>query len=414
MIQIKDKHKCCGCEACIQVCTKNCISLVQDSEGFLYPNVNYSTCINCGICEKVCPIMNPREQTRPLEVWAAQNTDEEIRKQSSSGGIATKMAEKIIEEGGVVFGVIMNDKYEAVHTFADTKQQLTALMGSKYVQSRIGNSFKYVMNFLKSGKKVLFIGTPCQVSGLKQFLRKDYENLYTVDFICHGVPSPGVFKWYLQEEINKFADASNGRKKSVSLSPIHSIPKGDIQLPDGLKVMDIRFRDKREGWKKYSFDLRLAEASADGKQNTVSISANVTKNLFLRGFCLDLFLRPSCHQCHFRNFRSGSDITIADFWGQDNMFPEFDHDTGVSSVIIKTLKGQQFFKELGNLKKEEKSLDNVVRYNPSLIISKKEDYRRHKFWRLVGKYSFEDTVMKTIYLSWPERIISKIHELINR
>lgn len=414
MIQIIDKHKCCGCEACIQACPKNCISLAQDSEGFLYPNVNCSTCVDCGLCEKVCPIINQHGQTNPLEVWAAQNTDEEICKQSSSGGIATNLAEKIIEEGGVVFGVIMNDKHEAVHTFADTKQQLSAFMGSKYVQSRIGDSFKHVRSFLKSGKKVLFIGAPCQISGLKQFLRKDYENLYTVDFICHGIPSPGVFKWYLQDEINKYVSARKGRKNSVSISPIHSIPKGDIQLPDGLKVMDIRFRDKREGWKKYSFDLRLAEASADGKQNTVSISANVTKNLFLRGFCLDLYLRPSCHQCHFRNYRSGSDITIADFWGQDSMFPEFDHDTGVSSVIIKTLKGQQLFKELENLKKEERTIDDVVRYNPSLIISKKESYRRHKFWSLVGKYSFEDTVMKTINLSWPERILSKLYGFIRK
>ena len=414
MIQIIDKHKCCGCEACIQACPKNCISLVQDSEGFLYPNVNCTTCVDCGLCEKVCPIINKREQAKPLEVWAAQNTDEEIRKLSSSGGIATNLAEKIIEAGGVVFGVIMNDKHEAVHTFADTKQQLTAFMGSKYVQSRIGDSFKQVLHFLKSGKKVLFIGTPCQISGLKQFLRKDYENLYTVDFICHGVPSPGVFKWYLQEEINKFAAARKGRKNSVSIHPIHSIPKGDIHLPEGLKVMDIRFRDKREGWKKFSFDLRLAEASADGKQNTVSISANVTKNIFLKGFCLDLYLRPSCHQCHFRNYRSGSDITIADFWGQDSMFPEFDHDTGVSSVIIKTLKGKQLFKELDNLKKEEKTIEDVVRYNPSLIISKKESYRRHKFWRLVGKYSFEDSVMKTIHLSLPERVLSKFYELIGR
>lgn len=414
MIQIIDKHKCCGCEACIQACPKNCISLAQDSEGFLYPNVNCSTCVDCGLCEKVCPIINQHGQTNPLEVWAAQNTDEEICKQSSSGGIATNLAEKIIEEGGVVFGVIMNEKHEAVHTFADTKQQLSAFMGSKYVQSRIGDSFKHVRSFLKSGKKVLFIGTPCQISGLKQFLRKDYENLYTVDFICHGVPSPGVFKWYLQDEINKYVSARKGRKNSVSISPIHSIPKGDIQLPDGLKVMDIRFRDKREGWKKYSFDLRLAEASADGKQNTVSISANVTKNLFLRGFCLDLYLRPSCHQCHFRNYRSGSDITIADFWGQDSMFPEFDHDTGVSSVIIKTLKGQQLFKELENLRKEERTIDDVVRYNPSLIISKKENYRRHKFWSLVGKYSFEDTVMKTMNLSWPERILSKLYGFIRK
>lgn len=412
MIHIIDKHKCCGCEACVQACPKQCISFIQDSEGFLYPKVEIKKCVECGICEKVCPVINTRTQILPIQVWAAQNMDEEIRRQSSSGGIATMFAEKIIEEDGVVFGVIMNDKHEAVHTYADTKQQLTAFMGSKYTQSRTGNCFKHVMDFLKSGRKVLFIGTPCQIAGLKHFLRKDYENLYTIDFICHGVPSPGIFKWYLQEEIMKFTADRKGSKNSVSFSPIHSIPKGDVQLPEGLKVLDIHFRDKREGWKKFSFNLRLAEASADGKQNTVSISANVIKNIFLKGFCADLYLRPSCHQCPARNYQSGSDITIADFWGQENMFPEFDNDTGVSCVIIKTIKGQGLFNALNKIRKCERTISDVVRYNPSLIISNKESYRRRKFWRLVGKYSFEETVDKSINLSCPERIVSKIFGLI--
>ncbi len=414
MIHIVDKHKCCGCEACIQACPKGCISLVQDKEGFYYPEVDHSLCVDCGVCEKVCPIINTGKQERPLEVWAAQNNNEEIRRNSSSGGVATMLAESVIEEGGVVFGVVMNGKCEAVHTFAETKEQLVAFMGSKYVQSKIGNSYKEAKKFLNAGRKVLFIGTPCQIAGLKHYLRRNYDNLYAVDFICHGVPSPGVFKWYLQEEINKFMSARQGRKNSVSFPPIHSIPKGDVQLPEGLKVLDIRFRDKREGWKKFSFVLRLAEASAEGKQNTVSFSANVTQNIFLRGFCLDLYLRPSCHQCPARNFRSGSDMTIADFWGQETLFPEFDSDTGVSSVIVKTHKGQLLFKSIENLKKEKRTIDDVVRYNPSLISSKKENYRRSKFWRLVGTCSFEKTVNKTANLTLPEKLISKFLEIVGR
>lgn len=414
MIQIVDKHNCCGCEACIQACPKSCISLVQDEEGFYYPEVDHPSCVDCGLCEKVCPVINVGKQENPLEVWAAQNNSEEIRKASSSGGIATMLAESIIEEGGVVFGVVMNDKCEAVHTFAEKKEQLKAFMGSKYVQSRIGDSYQQVKKFLKSGRKVLFIGTPCQIAGLKLYLRRDYDNLYTADFICHGVPSPGVFKWYIQEEINKFMSARQGRKNSVSFPPIHSIPKGDVQQPEGLKVLDIRFRDKREGWKKYSFVLRLAEATAEGKQNTVSFSGNVTQNTFLRGFCLDLYLRPSCHQCPARNFRSGSDITIADFWGQESLFPEFDSDTGVSSVIVKTRKGQMLFNSIDNLKKEERTIDDVIRYNPSLIHSKKENYRRGKFWRLVGTCSFADAVNRAVNLTLPEKLISKFLEIIGK
>ena len=413
MIQIKDKHNCCGCEACVQMCPKQCISLELDNEGFVYPYANKDLCIDCGLCEKVCPVINIREQTLPKNVWAVQNLDEEVRISSSSGGIASLLAEKVIDNGGVVFGVRFNDKWEAIHSFAETKEQLTAFRGSKYVQSRIGDSFIQVKSFLIAGREVLFIGTPCQVSGLKYYLRKDYSNLTIVDFICHGVPSPGVFKWYLQEELYKYESVRKGsKKKSVPFSCIHSIPKGNINLIDGLEITDIRFRDKREGWKKYSFVLCLTETTADGKQNTVSFSDNVSKHIFLRGFCSDLYLRPSCHQCPARNFRSGSDITIADFWGQEYMFPEFDNDTGVSSVIIKSDTGERLFASIENIMKEKKTIKQVLSYNPSLVTSKAEPYIRKKFWKNVGKYSFEETIKRAFHLNYVERGVLKIKKIL--
>ena len=412
MIDIKDKHKCCGCEACIQMCPKHCISLIRDKEGFLYPKVNTINCVNCGLCEKVCPEININRQVQPKQVWAAQNNDEKIRRDSSSGGIVTKLGEKIIEDGGVVFGVAMNNKFEAVHTYAETKDELIAFRGSKYIQSRIGNCFKQTKDYLKQGRKVLFIGTPCQISGLMHFLGKEYMNLYTVDFICHGVPSPGIFKWYLQDEIIKYA-AKGSKKNTVSFSQsIHSIPERDIQLPERMKIMNIRFRDKKEGWKKYSFVLLIAEASADGKKNSVSISSNLCKNVFLTGFCSDMYLRPSCHSCPAREFRSGSDITVGDFWGQEYMFPEFDNDTGTSCVIIKTDKGQNLFASISDIKKEEKTIEQVLLYNPSLIYSKPETIYRRKFWSIVGRYSFQDTVRKAMTLTIFERIAEKIKRTI--
>lgn len=192
MIEIKDKKDCCGCSACVQKCPKQCISLKEDNEGFLYPEVDKSMCINCGLCEKVCPVLHQGESRKPLKVYAAKNQDEEIRRQSSSGGIFTLLAEKTIQDGGVVFGARFDEHWEVKHDYTETIEGLAAFRGSKYVQSRMEDNYRKAEMFLKQGRKVLFSGTPCQVAGLKRFLRKYYGNLLTIDMVCHGVPSPLV------------------------------------------------------------------------------------------------------------------------------------------------------------------------------------------------------------------------------
>lgn len=246
MINIIDKKNCCGCNACVQHCPKSCITMQEDEEGFLYPIVDQEVCIDCGLCEKVCPVLNQGEERKPLQVYAANNTNEEIRMQSSSGGVFTLLAETIIQEGGVVFGARFNDDWEVIHDYTETQEGLATFRGSKYVQSRIGDSYCQAEQFLKKGRKVLFSGTPCQIAGLNLFLRKEYNNLLTVDFICHGVPSPGVWKSYLEELI-----ALQGNRKNSVLS--HSKP---IILNSIRDISRIEFRNKRLGWKKYSFALR--------------------------------------------------------------------------------------------------------------------------------------------------------------
>lgn len=202
MLEIKDKKKCCGCEACVQRCPVQCISMRSDVEGFLYPNINQTICINCNVCEKVCPEINQSEIRRPLKVYAAKNPDELIRLSSSSGGIFTMLAEQILKENGVVFGARFNEKWEVEHGYTDIQDGVAAFRGSKYVQSRIGDNYRQVEDFLRKGRKVLFSGTPCQVAGLKRFLHnKEYDNLLTVDVVCHGVPSPLVWRKYLEETI---------------------------------------------------------------------------------------------------------------------------------------------------------------------------------------------------------------------
>ena len=319
MIHITDKSQCCGCSACVQRCPKQCISLKEDIEGFLYPIVDEQTCIDCGLCGKVCPIINPNEPREPLKVYAAKHKDDEIRLKSSSGGIFTLLAEQIINEGGVVFGARFDEYWEVIHDYTETKEGLAVFRGSKYVQSRIGNTYQQAENFLKQGRKVMFTGTPCQIAGLKRFLRKEYENLLTVDFVCHGVPSPKVWRMYLDETL-----ARQGIGKNTVLS--HAMLRQKF-------IQSIDFRSKSTGWKKYSFALMLTKASANGEEKSVLLSSVFSENKFMQAFLGDYILRPSCYKCVCKSGRSGADITLGDFWGIEMIRPDLDDDKGCGLVL---------------------------------------------------------------------------------
>lgn len=405
MINIKRKEDCCGCSACAQRCPKQCIKVVEDCEGFLYPKVDETKCINCHLCEKVCPVVHQAEPRMPMESYAAYNMDNIVRKDSSSGGVFTLLSEKVIDEGGVVFGATWNEKWQVVHTYTETKEGIIQFRGSKYVQSIIGETYKQAEAFLKSGRKVLFSGTPCQIAGLRLFLRMEYENLLTVDFICHGVPSPGVFRWYLQEEINNYA-TRKGRKNTVSFLPIHSIPKGDVLMPEGLSINGIRFRDKCSGWKKFSFVLLLAEASADGKQNSVSLSYTLEQNSFLKGFLNDLYLRPSCHKCPAKSLKSGSDITIADYWGYKDTTNIIDTDEGISAVLINTVKGQTEFCKLSLIK--EKTTYNLIERINGAINHSASNYYRGLFYKKSNQ-SFHSRIDHIVSQRFFDKIRRKIY-----
>jgi len=319
MINIINKEDCCGCSACVQRCPKQCITLKEDNEGFLYPIVDKETCIDCGLCEKVCPVLHQGEPRKPLKVYAAKNLNEEIRRQSSSGGIFTLLAEQVIQEGGVVFGARFDENWEVKHDFTETIEGLAFFRGSKYVQSRIEDNYKKAEEFLKQGRKVLFSGTPCQIAGLKRFLRKEYDNLLSVDFVCHGVPSPGVWRQYLKETVARMCD-----KNSVSTDPISM---------ENARIESISFRDKSTGWKKYSFALTLSATSRSGAKNTVSLCEVFRENIFMKGFLANLYLRPSCYACAAKCGKSGSDITIGDLWGAPSIIGNDDDDRGTSLIL---------------------------------------------------------------------------------
>jgi coenzyme F420-reducing hydrogenase beta subunit len=345
MVTITDKQKCCGCAACVQACPKKCISLVKDNEGFLYPSVKKKTCIDCGLCEKVCPVLKPYE-SRPVEhIYAMINTDESVRAESSSGGIFSILAEKTISNGGVVFGAKFDENWQVLIDTAEELDALKAFRGSKYLQARVGDSFIKCKSYLELGRNVLFSGTPCQVAGLLHFLRKPYPNLLTVDFICHGVPSPAVWRRYLDEVVV-------GGSKAIN---------------------DVQFRNKKNGWKKFSFSIEYRQ-----ENDSYLFCSEMNKNPFMRAFLSDLILRPSCYSCPTKCGKSNSDITIADFWGIQFIDASMDDDRGTSMVIIHNEKGMEYmpFEEI-KLKEES---PEALRYNSAYTNSSKSHPRRYSFF----------------------------------
>lgn len=396
MIKINDKSQCCGCNACVQRCPKLCIEMREDEEGFLYPKVDTTVCIDCGLCEKVCPVINQADACKPLQVYAAKNTDEEIRKNSSSGGVFSALAERTINEGGVVFGARFDENWEVKHDYAETVDGVVVFRGSKYVQSKIGDTFMQAEQFLKQGRKVLFSGTPCQIVALKKYLKKEYENLLLVDFICHGVPSPGVWREYL-----KWIIAHQCDKNSVS-----SHPKPLLSERNAL-VEGISFRDKRLGWQKYSFALTLSTTNGSGNKNTVLLSEPLNQNLFMRGFLANLYLRPSCYACPANKGKSGSDITLGDWWGIASLMPDYDDDKGVSAIAINTEKGQAVYATL-NVDNRPTAYEALCQRNPSMIRACAIPKNRKKFFALWKTMDFDWLIIKLTKKSLKDRIKSKV------
>lgn len=385
MIKINNKQECCGCTACVERCPRHCIVMQEDEEGFLYPIVDEAACIHCNVCDSVCPIINGGESQPPIKVYAAKHIDEGIRKQSSSGGVFTALAEETIQKGGVVFGARFNSEWQVVHSYTETIEGISAFRGSKYVQSSIGNSYRDAEYFLNNGREVLFSGTPCQIAGLKHYLKKEYNNLVTVDFICHGVPSPLVWKKYVETLRPKGADGEN----SVS-----SLKKKPV-------ITGLFFRDKRAGWRKYGFSAWKG-ATEGSDENTVFPPKHSKRclyeiqqqNIFLRGFLQNLYLRPSCHHCHFRNFKSGSDVTIADFWGVRHVSPGLDDDKGLSLIIIKNGKCKIDKDAVDAKEIISTEYETAFRGNSALFTDIRPNQRRDLFWR--SFISQPDHVLKAI------------------
>ena len=378
MINITDKRNCSGCYACYNICPQKCISMQSDDEGFWYPVVDTKQCIDCGLCEKVCPIENKKiVENHPL-TYACINKNDKIRKQSSSGGVFTILAEKIIAKHGVIFGAGFDGNFSVVHSWTDRMDGLSNFRGSKYVQSRIGDTYKKARNFLKQGKEVLFSGTPCQIAGLRSYLDKDYDNLLCVDIFCHGVPSPLVWEKYCS------MTAENRELKAIS------------------------FRDKKDGWKKYSalFEFNNGEILKEPAKD----------NKYIQGFLKNIYLRPSCYSCKFKTLNRQSDITLADFWGIQNILPNFDDDKGTSLVMVNTQKGAEIFSSIvDKINYEKVDINQAILYNPSAVKSVDYNPKREKFFKdLSGSADIIELIEKYTKISFSKKFYIKVRALLSR
>lgn len=370
-IDVIEKRKCSGCMACYNICPKKAI-LIDEKDGFFYPKIQNEICINCGLCKIVCPVLKKENEEKDkykskkendtnnlLEVYACKNSDEKIRMKSSSGGVFTLLAEYILEQDGVIFGAKFNESLEVVHDYIEQIEDIDKFRGSKYLQSKMGNTYIKVKEFLDIGRKVLFTGTPCQIEGLLSYLRKDYDNLYTQDIICHGVPSPKVWRKYLEykkEKNGEYPKKVNFRKKDIL------------------------------GWSKYQVSYTYSN-----KEENIHHDDDSYMKLFLRNFDL----RKSCYECSFKEIYRKSDITIADFWGINEVNDKFNDEKGISAILIHSLKGRELFNKIKDkIEYTKANINDIIKHNSCICISTKYNEKREEFFEDLEKKDFEYIIQK--------------------
>ena len=350
---VKPRGVCTGCGACVSVCPRGAVRMERDAEGFLYPAVDPALCVGCDLCEKRCPAGTafPGEPS----AFRGYNTKEEVRARSSSGGVFSALAERTLKKGGAVFGAVFSEGFAVEHVGAVSRDGVLPMLGSKYVQSSAADALRDAARLLGRDTPVLFSGTPCQIAGLYALLGEARpERLLTVDFVCHGVPSPGVFASYLDW----------------------------LEREHGAAVEAYSFRDKRRGWKDFSAAARFG----DGRE----YAAAQTEDPFLLGFLRNLYLRPSCHACTaLRHGGHAADVTLADLWGARELWPEEDDDRGLSLVFANTDKGRGALRECPELTlREIGDVRRLARANPSIFAPAPAHAERARFFRGFSRRGF--------------------------
>ena len=375
MIAINDKIDCCGCWACFNACPKRCIEMFEDDEGFRYPQIDQSSCVDCGLCEKVCPVLNadPNDIPHKQYGYLVQHKDPFIRKESTSGGAFTAIAEYVLQNGGVVFGAGYKEGTFVVgHQAVENEDDLRIFRNSKYVQSEIGDCFIQVRDYLKNDRMVLFSGTPCQIEGLRGFLHyKNYDNLILVDLVCHGIPSPGIFKKYIDMQ------------KEVI----------------GGNFTNVLFRDKYYGYHYSSFSIYNQEREKNYHKG-------VDTNAYLRAFVNNYSLRPSCYDCRFKKRYRHSDFTLWDCYITEKFTQTLD-SKGTTSLLVQTGKANKAFDEITDMiKYVSVNPDNMVAEEKAMVQSAPVNPQRELFFADYKTMPAQDFFKKWFPITWKVRINS--------
>lgn len=374
MNEITRKELCTGCSACINVCPQNCIYMKEDDEGFLYPVIDNDRCVDCKLCVTHCPCNREKKDIALDSIgYACYSKDNVLVQKSSSGGVFGVFARYFLSLDGSVYGAAWNEKFELQHMRIDKIEELDRLLKSKYVQSDIRKIYSDVKRDLDNDKYVLFSGTPCQIAGVLTYLGRENPKLFCVDFVCHGVPSPGIWKKYLEE------------------------------IAEGRNIKAVDFRSKREGWKEYALSIKFD----DGK----CFYEKAGDNIYMQAFLKDMIVRPACSKCLCRGNGRQSDITIADYWGVWNVEPDMYNRKGVSLVFVNSDKGKEKFSKIADFIKWKKTdIEEAVRYNSAVIYSSKQSPKREAFFEeykntegknivtLLTNYTKENTFIK--WLKW--------------
>lgn len=362
----EEKNKCCGCSACAMACPKQCIKMQPDEEGFLYPQIDTELCVNCSLCKKVCPVLKKSELENNPDCFIAFSKNQNIRENSSSGGMFTELAKNQIEQGALVYGAGFDENFGVVHKVASSEKHLEELRGSKYVQSRMNDKYREIKEKLDKGDFVYFSGTPCQVAGLYSYLGNRPEKLITQDFICHGVPSPLVWKKYL----NTFGN-----------------------------VEKVEFRNKKYGW--HYFALHI-------KSDRKNYYKRLDEDFYLKLFLDNTILRPICHDCPIKKQGSSADITLADCWSLAHMTDMIkDTDEGVSLVIVNTLQGKacmEALKEKGSIFAVKVDSQKALSSQSALKKSAPCNSKRTLFFEQFEKRDFSTLMNEWFRISLKEKL----------
>ena len=380
----KEKNLCCGCKVCSSVCPVEAISFQNDEEGFWYPIIDEVKCIKCNKCRIVCPLakneLNKIKEEN--QTYAAYSKSKEVLDNSTSGGIFTHISDLILDDGGVVFGHAYDENLKCICKIARTKEERNNFRGSKYVQSDMNSVYEEIKNEVKTGKKVLVTGTPCQIDAVKNyFSNKIPENLFTMDIVCHGVPSPQIFSEY------------------VTLQEIKS----------GKKIIDFKFRDKILAWETPQRIFVFSDGTSCGEL----LNADAFNNLFQGTDCI---LRPSCFSCKYAGNQRISDISIADFWGiQNKHIDMFNDNRGVSLVLVNTDKGNSLFqtiKESGIMQIKKVLLSDATERNYPLLHPSVPYFDRNKFFIDYQKKGLSYCLKKYCSRSFVARLRRKFRRIL--